>query len=276
MVALWLIWHFSDAFSGPIDMQINHIICTNFQTAVGPRSITETWTTFRLPMQIGLINWSSYLVISSLATCVCACVCVSNGYFVCWLVGGHVLAVLPLVRSLKLADFTMRYAYTEFPCNFFFCFLLCFIILCFRPKFSVVSVSIFIGFFFFFWGWGKRRLSRLSRFTTRMTMNVLVWGVRSAHCGKNYRVGMRTKWNETKIEREKQQQQHELNGVRVCVESVYLVVCLSRGTAKTLERCRQRYTIGAIGTSHTTRQFVFGWVVSEPPLEFIFREWLQR
>lgn len=60
--------------------------------------------------------------------------------------------------------------------------------------------------------------------------------------------------------------------VRVCVESVYLVVCLSRGTAKTLERCRQRYTIGAIGASHTTRQFVFGWVVSEPPLEFIFRE----
>lgn len=67
--------------------------------------------------------------------------------------------------------------------------------------------------------------------------------------------------------------------VRVCVESVYLVVCLSRGTAKTLERCRQRYTIATIatiGTSHTTRQFVFGWVVSEPPLEFIFRECLQR
>lgn len=64
--------------------------------------------------------------------------------------------------------------------------------------------------------------------------------------------------------------------VRVCVESVYLVVCLSRGTAKTLERCRQRYTIATIGRSHTTRQFVFGWVVSEPPLEFIFRECLQR
>lgn len=186
MVAFWLIWHFSDAFSGPIDMQINHIICTNFQTALGPRSITETWTTFRLHMQIGLINWSSYLVISSLATCECArvWVCVSNGYFVCWLVGGHVLAVLPLVRSLKLADFTMRYAYTEFPCDFrLFCFLFASML-----HYTLLSTQIFCSFSFnfhrfFFFGWGvggcwKRRLSRLSRFTTRMTMNVLVWGVR--------------------------------------------------------------------------------------------------
>lgn len=150
---------------------------------------------------------------------VCACVCVSNGYFVCWLVGGHVLAVLPLVRSLKLADFTMRYAYTEFPCNFF-CFVfrlpLCFIILCFRPKFSVVSVSIFIGFFFFFLGVGAAgRDVCLGSRDLRLEWPWTCWY--GEYGGKNYRVGMRTKWNETKIEREKQQQQHDLNCMCACV-----------------------------------------------------------
>lgn len=113
-------------------------------------------------------------------------------------------------------------------------------------------------------------------------MNVLVWGVRCAYVLWYKIIASVCEPNETKRKlrekkKQQQQQQHELNGMQVylcmcvcvCVESVYLVVCLSRGTAKTLERCRQRYTIG---TSYTTRQFVFGWVVSEPPLEFIFRE----
>lgn len=176
--------------------------------------------------------------------------------------------------SLKLADFTMRYAYTQFPCNsFFFASML---------HYTLLSTQIFCSFSFNFHRFlaGGRDVC-LGFWDLRLEWPWTCWygeyGART-YCGKNYRVGMRTKWNETKIEREKQQQQqHELNGMQVyvsacacvCVESVYLVVCLSRGTAKTLERCRQRYTIG---TSYTTRQFVFGWVVSEPPLEFIFRE----
>lgn len=147
--------------------------------------------------------------------------------------------------------------------------------------YTLLSTQIFCSFsfnfhrfFFFFGGWGlveETFVSALEIYDSndheRAGMGSTVVKIIASVCEPN----------ETKRKLREKNNNNNNNTisivcVRVCVESVYLVVCLSRGTAKTLERCRQRYTIATIGTSHTTRQFVFGWVVSEPPLEFIFRE----
>lgn len=60
------------------------------------------------------------------------------------------MAVLPLVRCLKLADFTMRYAYTEIPCDFrLFCFLFASML-----HYTLLSTQIFCSFSFNFHRFG--------------------------------------------------------------------------------------------------------------------------
>lgn len=122
-----------------------------------------------------------------------------NGYSVCGLVGGHVLTVVALVTRLwpRALSEVARFSQCDMPTHNFHAIFLFFyvllhyttLLLSFRPKFSSVSVSIFIGL-----GWAgageKTLVSALEIYDSNDHERA---GMGSTYCGKNYRVGMRTK-----------------------------------------------------------------------------------